>query len=92
MSTDHVFALALSLPFSRPAFMDEYEKLEEELGRQYDVYLQRFRNLDYLEHELDVYNQSEREKLEENERTLKRMQDRLRKEELRILRGEQVSR
>jgi clusterin-associated protein 1 len=37
--------------------MDEYEKLEQDLQRHYDVYLERFRNLDYLEHELDVYNQ-----------------------------------
>lgn len=41
----------------RPAFMDEYEKLEQELQRQYDVYMVRFRNLEYLENELDLYNQ-----------------------------------
>lgn len=78
-----------SLQTVRPAFMDEYEKLEKELQKQYDVYLERFRNLDYLEHELDLYNKSEKEKLEENDRSLKRMQKRLRDEELRILRGEQ---
>jgi clusterin-associated protein 1 len=37
--------------------MDEYEKLEKELQRQYEVYLGRFRNLDYLQHELDLYHQ-----------------------------------
>ena len=36
--------------------MDEYEKLEGELKRHYEVYLERFRNLDYLEHELDKLN------------------------------------
>jgi hypothetical protein len=44
-------------PLLRPAFMDEYEKLEKELQRQYEVYLGRFRNLDYLQHELDLYHQ-----------------------------------
>ncbi len=39
-----------------PAFMDEYEKLEGELAEEYDVYLEKFRNLDFLEHELDVHN------------------------------------
>lgn len=40
-----------------PAFMDEYEKLEKELQRQYEIYLGRFRNIEYLEHELDLYHQ-----------------------------------
>merc|ERR1719502_2511105 len=78
-----------SLQTVRPAFMDEYEKLEVEPQHHYEKYLERFRNLDYLEHELDLYNKSEKEKLEENDRSLKRMQKRLRDEELRILRGEQ---
>ena len=30
--------------------MDEYEKLEVDLKREYEVYLEKFRNLDYLEH------------------------------------------
>merc|ERR1711975_84956 len=51
----------------RPAFMDEFEKLE---------------------HELERYNQEEQEKLEESERNLRRMQKRLKEEELMILRGE----
>uniref|UniRef100_A0A7S2G6A9 Clusterin-associated protein 1 n=1 Tax=Florenciella parvula TaxID=236787 RepID=A0A7S2G6A9_9STRA len=78
-----------SLQSVRPAFMDEYEKLEKDLQQQYEVYMERFRNLDYLENELDMYNKSEKEKLEENDRSLKRMQKKLRDEELRILRGEQ---
>ena len=36
--------------------MDEYEKLERDLQQQYEIYMERFRNLDYLEHELDNYN------------------------------------
>jgi len=98
--------------------MDEYEKLEKDLVRHYEGYLERFRNLDFLENELDMYHkvqtffkfdpqwcqwpgshflffvcctaQSEQEKLEENERSLKRMQKKLRDDELRNLRGEMV--
>merc|ERR1719269_30101 len=40
-------------------------------------------------HELDLLNRAEQEKMEENERALKRMQKRLREEEWRLLRGEQ---
>jgi len=72
----------------RPAFMDEYEQLEQELEKYYDQYVGRFRNLDYLEHELDRFNRDEEEKMEENKRALKKMQKRLRDEEWRMLRGE----
>jgi len=56
-----VFGLLL---FYRPAFMDEYEKLEEELQRLYVVYLEKFRNLDFLENQLDELNREELEKTE----------------------------
>lgn len=69
--------------------MDEYEKLERDLQKQYEVYLERFRNLDYLEHELDSLNKAEEEKAAEADRRMKRMQRILREEELKIIRGEQ---
>mmetsp|Transcript_50772 Transcript_50772/g.164187 ORF Transcript_50772/g.164187 Transcript_50772/m.164187 type:complete len:431 (-) Transcript_50772:343-1635(-) len=77
-----------SLASVRPAFMDEYEQLEVELERYYEQYVSRFRNLDYLEFEVDTLNREEQERMEENERALKRMQKRLRDEEWRLLRGE----
>lgn len=40
--------------------MEEYERLEKELAEEYETYVERFRNLDYLEHELDVYNKVRR--------------------------------
>lgn len=43
--------------------MDEYERLEAELERLYQVYVEKYRNLDYLEHQLDEYNRIEEEKL-----------------------------
>lgn len=78
-----------SLHNVRPAFMDEYEKLEKELERQYAVYCERFRNLDYLQRELDLHNARERKQLAENDRSLKKLQKKFRDDELAILRGEQ---
>lgn len=71
----------------RPAFMDEYEKIEEELQKQYDAYLERFRNLAYLEQQLDDHRRLEQERFEEAENTLRLMQSRLREEERRLLKS-----
>ncbi|CAM9363811.1 unnamed protein product, partial [Phaeothamnion confervicola] len=57
-----------SLQTHRPAFADELEKLEAELQRYYEVYMERFRNLDYLEGELDRHHKSEAEELMRYER------------------------
>lgn len=73
----------------RPAYMDEYERLQGELQILYAQYLDRFRNLEFLENELEMYYSLEQHKMEESERRLKKMQKRLAEEELRILRGEQ---
>mmetsp|Transcript_30977 Transcript_30977/g.59803 ORF Transcript_30977/g.59803 Transcript_30977/m.59803 type:complete len:416 (-) Transcript_30977:1627-2874(-) len=72
----------------RPAYMDDYEKLQADLQQLYTVYLERFRNLEYLEMELDHFDQLEQDKMEDADRQLKKMQRRLRDEEMRILRGE----
>ena len=77
-----------SLQTVRPAFMDEYERLEKELEVQYAVYVERYRNLDYLEYELDLYHKQEKSAIKENDRSMQRMQKKLREEELRMLRGE----
>jgi len=78
-----------SLKKVRPAFMEEYDMMERELKQVYEVYLQRFRNLQYLESELHKYRKVELEKKQESDRLLSRMRGRLAAEELRILRGEQ---
>ncbi|KAF1334504.1 Clusterin-associated protein 1, partial [Globisporangium splendens] len=78
-----------SLQHVRPAFMGEYEKLERELERQYAIYCERFRNLDYLQRELDLHNSRELKKLAENDRSLKKLRKKFRDDELAILRGEQ---
>merc|ERR1719473_2100760 len=77
-----------SLKAVRPAFMDEYERLEVDLSAQYSMYVQAWRNLSYLESELDEINAGEEDRIAENDRQLKQMQKRLREEELRVLRGQ----
>eukprot|EP00795_Rhopilema_esculentum_P009015 gene9015-16657_t len=53
-----------SLESVRPAFMDEYEKLEVELQGLYDVYIEKFRNQSYLEQLLEEMNKGEEDKIE----------------------------
>lgn len=44
--------------------MDEYEKIEEDLQKQYDIYVEKFRNLCFLESQLDEYHRLEQERFE----------------------------
>ncbi|XP_062999041.1 clusterin-associated protein 1 isoform X2 [Elgaria multicarinata webbii] len=71
----------------RPAFMDEYEKIEEELQKQYSCYLEKFRNLSYLEQQLDDQHRMEQERFEEAENTLRLMKNKLKEEEKRLLKS-----
>lgn len=63
-----------SLKEVRPAFMDEYERLEGDLQRQYAMYLERFRNLEYLENELEQLHRTEQDAYEESQKHLKKLQ------------------
>ena len=72
----------------RPAYMDEYEKLQGQLQDLYVEYLEKFRNLEFLEDRLEARRQLEQQRAKESERLMKKMQKRLKEEELRILRGE----
>ncbi|XP_062467869.1 clusterin-associated protein 1 isoform X4 [Pezoporus occidentalis] len=71
----------------RPAFMDEYEKIEEQLQKQYSSYLEKFRNLTYLEQLLDDHRRTEQEMFEEAANMLCLMQNRLKEEEQLLLKG-----
>ncbi|KAG8461012.1 hypothetical protein KFE25_010763 [Diacronema lutheri] len=77
-----------SLATVRPAFLDEYEKLEGALVVQYDAYLSNWRNMQFLEAELDAVHAAELEGLEAHERQMRAMQRVLREEELRLMRGQ----
>ena len=76
-----------SLENVRPQFMDEVEKLEKELQYHYDIYVEKFRNLDYVEHELEKYHTAEEERRVEQEKRLLKMRERLYREEVELLRG-----
>ncbi|KAG1653340.1 Clusterin-associated protein 1 [Nymphon striatum] len=61
----------------RPAYMDEYERLEKELEKHYEIYLTKFRCLTFLEQQLEEYENMEQEKTE-----YKKMMERLRYQEM----------
>lgn len=44
--------------------MDEYEKIEEELKGQYEIYVKKFRTLCYLESQLEAFHRQEQERFE----------------------------
>lgn len=60
---DDLKSLTLS-HISRPAIMDEYEKIEEELKDQYEIYVKKFRILCSLESQLEAYHRLEQERFE----------------------------
>jgi len=43
--------------------MDEYERLEAEMEQLYEAYVMKFRNLSYLEHDLEEFSKKEEEKM-----------------------------
>ena len=55
----------------------------------YNIYLEKFRNIDYLENQLDLYNQMEQKKFNEAQFVREKMQNQLKEEEMKYLRGEQ---
>ena len=71
----------------RPAYMDEYEKLEKNLEVEYERYVVRLRNKDYLVGELSFFNQVAKEMRTKSERSVRRMQKKFRDDELRVLNG-----
>eukprot|EP01002_Notosolenus_urceolatus_P001813 NODE_1476_length_1404_cov_72.596310_g1225_i0.p1 GENE.NODE_1476_length_1404_cov_72.596310_g1225_i0~~NODE_1476_length_1404_cov_72.596310_g1225_i0.p1 ORF type:complete len:433 (+),score=143.33 NODE_1476_length_1404_cov_72.596310_g1225_i0:50-1348(+) len=72
---------------TRPAFQDDYDKCEAELHALYKDYLEHYRNLEYLESEVNKYKQKEQAALEEHENKLKILRQKL-SDEVRNLKGE----
>ncbi|KAI9179218.1 hypothetical protein H9P43_005881 [Blastocladiella emersonii ATCC 22665] len=71
----------------RPAYMDEFERVEAELKGVYAKYVRSLRNVAFLEQLVEDGVRAEVDKSEEAEMSLKRMQERLKEEELKMLRG-----
>ena len=72
----------------RPAYMDEYELLQAQMQELYTKYLERHRNLEYLESQLEWHRSSEQKQIDEASKKIRKMQRRLQDEEMRLLRGE----
>ncbi|KAH3745650.1 clusterin-associated protein 1 [Pelomyxa schiedti] len=60
---------------TKPAFMDEYEALQHQLQQKYSDYIVRFRNLDYLEFQLEMRNKAELSKNETQKRRFKKLRN-----------------
>ena len=72
----------------RPGFLDEFEQVEGELEKAYATYVERFRNLQYLEAELAKHQAADVERREESGRALRKLQRKLRADEVKMMRGE----
>ena len=65
----------------RPAFMDEYEKLEAELKKCYEDYMIRFRCLAFLEQQVEEYERAEQERMEERQQATKKILEKMKQDE-----------
>eukprot|EP00982_Pelagococcus_subviridis_P001762 14085-Pelagococcus_subviridis.AAC.1 len=70
-------------PSVRPAYMDEYERLEPEMDELHAAYIERHRNLTYLESELEKIERDEEDAAAAHAAELDAMRGKLRAEELR---------
>lgn len=71
----------------RPTFMDEFEAKQLEIQQMFEEYAIKARNLEYLERELERYREKELKIIEEKERQMEVLRQRIRDEELRMLRS-----
>jgi clusterin-associated protein 1 len=65
----------------RPAFLEEFERLEVELQQLYQDYLVRFRCLAYLEQQQDEDEQAEQERMEARQAHTKKLLEQMRQED-----------
>ncbi|KAJ9573880.1 hypothetical protein L9F63_008740 [Diploptera punctata] len=65
----------------RPAFLEEFERLEVELQQLYQEYLVRFRCLAYLEQQEEEAEQAEQERMEERMAHTKKLLEQMRQED-----------
>ena len=65
----------------RPAFMDEYEKLEADLKNVYEDYIVKYRCLAFLEQQVEEFERMEQERMQEKELEARKMLERLKQDE-----------
>lgn len=52
----------MSVQTVRPAYMDEFEGLEDEIGRLFQIYGQLYKNIDYMEKSLETIEEERKKK------------------------------
>jgi len=65
----------------RPAFMDEYEKLEAEMKKCYEEYMMRFRCLAFLEQQVEELERAEQDRMEERQMATKKILEKMKQDE-----------
>jgi len=65
----------------RPAFMDEYEKLEADLKKCYEEYMIRFRCLAFLEQQVEEFERAEQERMEERQVATRKILEKMKQDE-----------
>ena len=65
----------------KPEYQEEYERLENDLERLYTIYVEKFTNIDYLEHELDMYNMKDNQRRQKQEQVINKFKDQHRRAE-----------
>jgi clusterin-associated protein 1 len=65
----------MSVQTIRPAFMDEYEVLEQDLQELFKTHFQHYRNVDYLEYELQQQETKRKKQTVESEKAFEKMRN-----------------
>jgi len=65
----------------RPAFMDEYEKLEADLKKCYEEYMIRFRCLAFLEQQVEEFERAEQDRMEERQVATRKILEKMKQDE-----------
>lgn len=65
----------------KPEYQEEYERLEQELEKFYQVYVEKFMNIDYLEHELDLYNLKDSQRRQKQQEVIDKFKSQQKKAE-----------
>ena len=68
--------------------MDEYEQIETEIQKLYSGYIQKFRNLHYLEHRIKDIEEQEKVRLKDRQHVMAKWITQMQQEELSILRND----
>ncbi|XP_071954688.1 clusterin-associated protein 1-like [Antedon mediterranea] len=74
----------------RPAYMDEFERLELDLEKNYEVFIEKFRNMAYMEHCLEEQQRADQDEFEDAANVLSQMQERIKDENVNGITGGEI--